>query len=112
MLHAKFEEKPIKYGGDYSTRNIRDFITENALPSVTEMNHDNAQKLFKSPNDGKSHLLVFHNKSLDTFDDEFKMLSRVGRQFKDKVIFGLFFGAKQVYFLQLHQLSGSFPHNA
>jgi len=87
MLHAKFEEKPIKYGGDYSTQNIRDFITENALPSVTEMNHDNAQKLFKSPNDGKSHLLVFHNKSLDTFDDEFKMLSRVGRQFKDKVLF-------------------------
>ena len=85
MLHAKFEEKPIKYAGDYSTQNIRDFITENALPSVTEMNHDNAQKLFKSPNDGKSHLLVFHNKSLDTFDAEFKMLSRVGREFKDKV---------------------------
>jgi len=87
MLHAKFEEKPIKYSGDFTTQNIRDFITVNALPGVTEMNHDNAQKLFKSPNDGKSHLLVFHNKSTDTFEDEFKMLNRVGKQFKEKVLF-------------------------
>ena len=59
----------------------------NALPSVTEMSHDNAQKLFKAPNDGKSHLLVFHNKSVDTFQSEMEMLSKVGKEFKVYFVF-------------------------
>jgi len=87
VLHVKFEEKPIPYSGEYTIQKIRDFITVNALPSVTEMSHDNAQKLFKAPNDGKSHLLVFHNKSVDTFQSEMEMLSKVGKEFKDKVLF-------------------------
>ena len=86
LIHVQHEDKPVPYSGDFSQQNIRDFITENALPSVTEMNHDNAQKLFKAPNDGKSHLLVFHNKSTDTFEEEFKMLSKVGKEFKDKKV--------------------------
>merc|ERR1712227_831625 len=78
-----FEEE----GGELETQAIRDFITENSLPVVIEFNHENAQKMFKRPNNQKSHLLVFHNKTEDTFDDEIKMLAGVGREFKEKCLF-------------------------
>jgi len=87
VLFTRYDNGHKTYSGDYSVQSIRDFITEHALPNVIEFNHDNAQKLFKRPNDGKSHLLVFHNKSLELFDEEIKMLDRVGREFKDQVLF-------------------------
>jgi thiol-disulfide isomerase/thioredoxin len=66
---------------------IRDWITANALPAVVEFNHENAQKIFKSPNDGQSHLLVFHNRSsADTFAAELNMLQRIGAEFRGKII--------------------------
>ena len=87
VLFKKFDEFKVIYSGDYSTQSIRDFITEESLPNVIEFNHENAQKLFKSPNNGKSHLLVFHNSSLESFKDEFSMLRRVGKEFKKQVLF-------------------------
>ena len=54
---------------------------------MIEFNHDNAQKMFKRPNDGKSHLLVFHNKSSSTYDGEIKMMAKVGKEFKQTVLF-------------------------
>jgi len=87
VLFKKFDEKKVVYEGELDTQQIRDFITENSLPIVIEFNHDNAQKMFKRPNDGKSHLLVFHNKSSSTYDDEIKMMAKVGKEFKQKVLF-------------------------
>ena len=53
-----------------------------------EFNHENAQKIFKSPNDGQSHLLVFHNKSdAAAFAAETAMLRRVAAEFRGSVIF-------------------------
>merc|ERR1712115_737880 len=34
------------------------------------------------PNDGKSHLLVFHNRSSETFEEEKVMMARGGKEFK------------------------------
>ena len=68
-------------------QDIRSWITANALPAVVEFNHDNAQKIFQSPNDGQSHLLVFHNRSADSFADEMKMLAKVAAEFRGSVIF-------------------------
>jgi len=87
VLFKKFDERKVVYEGVLDTQSIRDFITENSLPIVIEFNHDNAQKMFKRPNNEKSHLLVFHNKSSSTYDDEVKMMAKVGREFKDKVLF-------------------------
>ena len=87
VLFKKFDEKKVIYEGELDTQQIRDFITENSLPIVIEFNHDNAQKMFKRPNDGKSHLLVFHNKSSSTYDDEIKMMAKVGKEFKQTVLF-------------------------
>jgi len=87
VLFKKFDERKVVYEGELDTQQIRDFITENSLPIVIEFNHDNAQKMFKRPNNGKSHLLVFHNKSSSTYDDEIKMMAKVGKGFKDTVLF-------------------------
>ena len=87
VLFKKFDEKKVVYEGKLETQAIRDFITENSLPVVIEFNHENAQKMFKRPNNEKSHLLVFHNKSEPTFDAEMKMLAQVGREFKEKCLF-------------------------
>jgi len=87
VLFKKFDERKVVYEGELETQQIRDFITENSLPTVIEFNHDNAQKMFKRPNDGKSHLLVFHNKSSSAYDDEIKMMSKVGKEFKQTVLF-------------------------
>jgi len=87
VLFKKFDEKKVVYDGEMETQAIRDFITENSLPVVIEFNHENAQKMFKRPNNQKSHLLVFHNKTEDTFDEEMKMLAGVGREFKEQCLF-------------------------
>ena len=87
VLFKKFDEKKVVYEGDIETQAVRDFITENALPVVIEFNHDNAQKMFKRPNNQKSHLLVFHNKSVETYDEEIKLMAKVGREFKEQVLF-------------------------
>eukprot|EP00092_Neocalanus_flemingeri_P016671 GFUD01018034.1.p1 GENE.GFUD01018034.1~~GFUD01018034.1.p1 ORF type:complete len:435 (+),score=155.29 GFUD01018034.1:170-1306(+) len=87
VLFKKFDERKVVYEGELETQQIRDFITENSLPIVIEFNHENAQKMFKKPNDGKSHLLVFHNKSSETYQEEIKMMSKVGKEFKQTVLF-------------------------
>ena len=43
--------------------------------------------MFKPPNNQKSHLLVFHNKTESTYEEEIKMMAGVGREFKDKCLF-------------------------
>ena len=87
VLFKKFDERKVVYEGALGVQEIRDFITENSLPTVIEFNHDNAQKMFKAPNNQKSHLLVFHNRSSDTFEAEKKMLSKVGGEFRHSVLF-------------------------
>lgn len=87
VLFKKFDERKVIYDGELGVQEIRNFITENSLPTVIEFNHDNAQKMFKTPNDQKSHLLVFHNRSSETFETEKEMMARVGKEFKDKVLF-------------------------
>jgi len=87
VLFKKFDEKKTVYEGDIETQTVRDFITENALPVVIEFNHENAQKMFERPNNQKSHLLMFHNKSSDTFDEEIQLMAKVGREFKENVLF-------------------------
>ena len=87
VLFKKFDEKKMVYDGELETQAIRDFITENSLPVVIEFNHENAQKMFQRPNNQKSHLLVFHNKSESAYDEEIKMMASVGRDFKDKCLF-------------------------
>jgi len=87
VLFKKFDEKKVEYEGELETQAVRDFITENSLPVVIEFNHENAQKMFKRPNNQKSHLLVFHNKTESSFDDEIKMMAKVGRDFKEKCLF-------------------------
>merc|ERR1719273_659331 len=87
VLFKKFDERKVVYEGELDTQQIRDFITENSLPIVIEFNHDNAQKMFKRPNNGKSHLLVFHNKSSTSYNEEIKMMAKVGKGFKDTVLF-------------------------
>lgn len=87
VLFKKFDEKKVVYEGELDTQQIRDFITENSLPVVIEFNHENAQKMFKRPNNGKSHLLVFHNKSEPRYAEEMALLARVGREFKETVLF-------------------------
>lgn len=87
VLFKKFDEKEMMYSGELEVENVRDFITENSLRYLTEMNHENAQKLFKRPNNGKAHLLVFHNRSSEVFEEEKKMLARVGKEFRQKVLF-------------------------
>jgi len=87
VLFKKFDEKKVVYDGELGVQQVRDFITENSLPTVIEFNHDNAQKMFKRPNDGKSHLLVFHNRSSETFEEEKRMMARVGKPFRSTVLF-------------------------
>jgi protein disulfide-isomerase A1 len=87
VLFKKFDERKVVYEGELGVQEIRDFITENSLPTVIEFNHENAQKMFKRPNDGKSHLLVFHNRSSETFEAEQKMMARVGKEFRKEVLF-------------------------
>ena len=87
VLFKKFDERKVVYEGELGVQEVRDFITENAMPTVIEFNHDNAQKMFKRPNDGKSHLLVFHNRSSDTFEEEQRMMARVGKEFRKEVLF-------------------------
>jgi len=87
VLFKKFDEKKVVFEGALETQAIRDFITENSLPVVIEFNHENAQKMFKPPNNQKSHLLVFHNKTESSYEDEIKMMAGVGREFKDKCLF-------------------------
>jgi protein disulfide-isomerase A1 len=88
------EKEQLAYSGELSAANtkgpqdIRDWITAQALPPVVEFNHENAQKIFKRPNDGQSHLLVFHNKSdAAAFAAETAMLRRVAAEFRGSVIF-------------------------
>ena len=87
VLFKKFDERQVVYDGELGVQEIRDFITENCLPTVIEFNHENAQKMFKTPNDGKSHLLVFHNRSSETFEAEKKMMAKVGKKFRQTVLF-------------------------
>ena len=87
ILFKKSDEERVLYSGDFSVESIRNFITENALPNLIEFNHENAQKMFKSPNDGKSHLLIFHNKSSESYQEEIEMLGRVSKGFREKVLF-------------------------
>ena len=87
VLFKKFDEKKVVYEGELETQAVRDFITENSLPIVIEFNHENAQKMFKRPNNLKSHLLVFHNKSEPGYDDQIKLMATVGREFKEKCLF-------------------------
>ena len=87
VLFKKFDEKKVVFKEDIETQAVRDFITENALPVVIEFNHENAQKMFKRPNNQKSHLLVFHNKSGSSYDQEIKLMASVGREFKESVLF-------------------------
>merc|ERR1712233_247257 len=87
VLFKKFDEKKVVFDGELDTQSIRDFITENSLPVVIEFNHENAQKMFKRPNDGKSHVLVFHNRSSETFEEEKSMMARVGKPFRSTVLF-------------------------
>merc|ERR550534_841763 len=87
VLFKKFDEKKVVYEGALETQTIRDFITENSLPVIIEFNHENAQKMFKAPNNQKSHLLVFHNKTESTYEEEIKIMALVGRDFKDKCLF-------------------------
>jgi len=87
VLFKKFDERQVVHTGGLGVQEIRDFITENSLPTVIEFNHENAQKMFKQPNNGKSHLLVFHNRSSDTFLAEKKMLAKVGKDFRQNVLF-------------------------
>lgn len=82
VLFKKFDEKKVVFEGPLDTQSIRDFISENSLPVVIEFNHENAQKMFKRPNDGKSHLLVFHNKSGENYEEEMAMMAKIGKEFK------------------------------
>ena len=87
VLFKKFDERKVVYEGSLGVQEIRDFISENSLPTVIEFNHENAQKMFKRPNNGKSHLLVFHNRSSETFEAEKKMMSKIGKEFRETVLF-------------------------
>jgi len=84
VLFKKFDEKKVIFDGALETQTIRDFITENSLPVVIEFNHENAQKMFKRPNDGKSHLLVFHNKTSESYESEIEVMARVGKEFRSQ----------------------------
>jgi len=84
VLFKKFDEKKVVFDGELDTQSIRDFITENSLPVVIEFNHENAQKMFKRPNDGKSHVLVFHNKSSSTYPDEIEIMEKIGLEFRSR----------------------------
>merc|ERR1711953_225189 len=47
VLFKKFDERKVVYEGELGVQEVRDFITENSLPTLIEFNHDNAQKMFK-----------------------------------------------------------------
>jgi len=81
-------EEQIKYTGDYTVQDLRDFMTEQAIPLIVEFNHETAQQIFKPPNNQKSHLLVFHEGKEEQQTKEVKgVMEKVGVEFKDQVIF-------------------------
>ena len=86
VLFKKYDEKKVVYEGDLETNKIREFIAARNLPCVVEFNHPNAQRIFKHP-EVKSHLLVFHNKSSETFNDEVGMMNKVCQDYKNNVLF-------------------------
>lgn len=73
------------FEGEFEEKNLKSFITSNALPLVVEFNHDTAQKIFGG--DIKSHLLLFLAKGEDHFEKVSEAARSVAKPFKEQVLF-------------------------
>ncbi|KAK2179796.1 hypothetical protein NP493_471g01061 [Ridgeia piscesae] len=85
VLFKKFDELRNNLYKDITAKNIKDFITENQLPTVIEFTQESAQKIFGG--DVKSHMLLFVSKKADNYDDLIAMYKKAAPTFKGKVLF-------------------------
>ena len=68
---------------DVTEASIKEFVSSNRLPLVTEFTQESAQKIFGG--DVKTHLLLFVSKQSDDFNKHVDTFKAVAPDFKGKV---------------------------
>nr|CAD7451932.1 unnamed protein product [Timema tahoe] len=85
VLFKKFDDNRSDLEGEQSEKDIKKFVTSEALPLVVEFNHETAQKIFGG--EIKSHLLLFLSQESGHFDSYLSGAQEVAKGFRDQVLF-------------------------
>ncbi|CAD5122607.1 DgyrCDS11019 [Dimorphilus gyrociliatus] len=85
-MFRKFDDGRVNYDGDLTVEDdLTSFINSNRLPLVIEFTQASASKIFSGPI--KNHLLLFLEKSSETFDDLVAKFKGAASSFKGQVLF-------------------------
>lgn len=85
LLLKKFDELRDDYSGEFTEKEISQFIGSNSLPLVIEFNRETAQKIFSGAI--KNHLLLFIGKGHPEYESKVDVLRQLAKEFKGKVLF-------------------------
>ena len=80
---AQFDDGRVDLTQDLNAASIKEFITGNRLPLVTEFTQESAPKIFGG--DVKNHLLLFVSKKSDSFQDKYDVFKTLAPNFRGKV---------------------------
>jgi len=85
VLFKKFDDGRADLTEELTAQSIKDFVTANRLPLVTEFTQESAQKIFGG--DIKTHMLLFVSKKSDDFQKHYDVFKDVAPEFKGEVLF-------------------------
>ena len=80
---GQFDDGCVDLTNDVTEASIKEFVSSNRLPLLTEFTQESAQKIFGG--DIKNHLLLFVSKQSDDFNKHVDTFKAVAPDFKGKV---------------------------
>jgi protein disulfide-isomerase A1 len=85
VLFKKFDDGRADLTEGLTAEGIKEFVTANRLPLVTEFTQESAQKIFGG--EVKTHMLLFVSKKADDFQTNYDVFKAVAPEYKGKVLF-------------------------
>lgn len=85
VLFKKFEEGKTVYDGEFTAKDVQNFIYVHSLPLIVEFNQETAQKIFNG--DIKSHLLVFLSKEAGHYEKYVDGIKEPAKKYRGEVLF-------------------------
>jgi protein disulfide-isomerase A1 len=85
VLFKKFDDGRADLTEGLTAAAIKEFVSANRLPLVTEFTQESAQKIFGG--EVKTHMLLFVSKKADDFQANYDVFKTVAPEYKGKVLF-------------------------
>lgn len=82
-MYLQFDEGRVDLKEGFDAATIKEFVSGNKLPLVTEFTQESAPKIFGG--DIKNHVLLFISKTSDVFQEKVDVFKAVAGELKGKV---------------------------